>query len=65
MILQGMKLFKIQYAVGGEVKPPLVVWTTDMAAADAEVLLFAAAQPEYDGQNLRILAATEIDPETL
>lgn len=65
MILSGMKLFKMRYAVDGSVKPPLVVYTTDMAAADAEVLLFAAAQPGYDGKNSRILESTEIDLETL
>jgi hypothetical protein len=64
MILTG-KLFKHRYSVGGSVKPAVIVSASDMTAADAEVLLHAAAQPDYFGESVRILAATEIDLETL
>jgi hypothetical protein len=64
MILTG-KLFKHIYSVGGSVKPPVIVHAADMTAADAGVMLFASQQPGYAGEEVQILAATEIDLETL
>lgn len=59
------KLFKHSYSVGGSVKPSVIVHAADMAAADAEVFLYAAAQLGYAGEQVQILAATEIDLEAL
>lgn len=64
MILTG-KLFKHRYSVGGSVKPAVIVSASDMTAADTEVLLYAASEPGYAGEQVLILSATEIDLETL
>lgn len=64
MILTG-KLFKHIYSVGGSVKPPVIVSAPDMGNADAQVLLYAATEPGYGGEDVRILSVTEIDLETL
>lgn len=64
MILTG-KLFKLRYVVGGAVQPAVVVHAESMSAADAEVLLHAAEQLEYAGEEVRILSAAEIDLEAL
>lgn len=55
------KLYKMRYCVGASVKPALVIHAPDMDTADREVLLYAADQPDYAGEEVRILAATEID----
>lgn len=60
MILS-QKLYKMRYAVGASVKPALVIHAEKMDDADAEVLLYASEQPGYQGEEIRILSATEID----
>lgn len=60
MILTG-KLFKLRYAVGGSVQPPLVIYAANMSEADSEALLYASEQPGYEGAEVRILSANEID----
>lgn len=59
MILTG-KLFKMRYAVANRVQPTLVIHADSMDFADREVLLYAAEQPDYTGEEVRILEATEI-----
>jgi hypothetical protein len=76
MILTG-KIFKFRYSVDGYVQPPLIVTAPSMTDADAEVLLHGERQAmeklakeqgqrvEFSGAHVRILAATEIDVDTL
>lgn len=59
------KLFKMRYAVDNAVQEPVIVHASDMDHADTAVLMHAAEQPGYEGGAVRILAATEIDLESL
>lgn len=65
MILMSGKLFKFRYAVNGSVKPPVVIHALNMTDADAAVLLYAAEQPGYNGEEVHVLSATEIDVSAL
>jgi hypothetical protein len=55
------KLYKIRYAVAGKVQPQLIIHAGSADEADAETLLYASEQEGYDGEEVRILAMTEVD----
>lgn len=55
------KLYKIRYAVAGKVQPQLIIHAVSADEADAETLLYASEQKGYDGEEVRILAMTELE----
>lgn len=56
------KAFRMTYSVGGRVQPSvLVVDALDVDAADRAVLLHAAGQAGYGGEEVRILAVDDLD----
>lgn len=59
------KLFKMICSVGGIVRAPLIVEADTMDEADTAVTLFASQQPDYGGERIRILSATEIDTDAI
>jgi hypothetical protein len=66
MILKSSSRYlKYRYAVGGAVQPAIIVQAETVTAADTEVLLYAADQPGYAGEDIRILSVTEIDLSAL
>jgi hypothetical protein len=59
------KAFRMTYSVGGKVQPPvLVVDALDVDAADRAVLLHAAGQAGYGGEEVRILAVDDLEAST-